>query len=119
MEILLLSLVSLLLLAALIFVAFDAYKKIAEIEIKMRHLADESNRLAGQLIRQEHKTATAQNELASVRQQLSAQTKAKQLLSAEVDEAQAKLKSAYEHISVLRVEIVKLNRQLNQTKRRG
>ena len=30
-----------------------------------------------------------------------------------------KLKSAHDHISVLRAEIVKLNRQLNQTKRRG
>ncbi|MBQ9088632.1 MAG: hypothetical protein IJY46_07620 [Lentisphaeria bacterium] len=37
----------------------------------------------------------------------------------ELYEIQNKLKSAHNHISVLRAEIIKLNRQLNQTKRRG
>lgn len=37
----------------------------------------------------------------------------------ELDATKDKLKSAHDHISVLRAEIVKLNRQLNQRKRRG
>lgn len=37
----------------------------------------------------------------------------------ELRDTKDKLKSAHDHISVLRAEIVKLNRQLNQRKRRG
>lgn len=37
----------------------------------------------------------------------------------DLDDTKDKLKSAHDHISVLRAEIVKLNRQLNQRKRRG
>ena len=40
-------------------------------------------------------------------------------LEKEHSDTKDKLKSAHNHISVLRAEIVKLNRQLNQRKRRG
>lgn len=40
-------------------------------------------------------------------------------LEKEHSDTKDKLKSAHDHISVLRAEIVKLNRQLNQRKRRG
>lgn len=40
-------------------------------------------------------------------------------LEKELRDTKDKLKSAHDHISVLRAEIVKLNRQLNQRKRRG
>lgn len=52
-------------------------------------------------------------------QELETVRAANQIVSRDLDAARDKLKSAHDHISVLRAEIVKLNRQLNQRKRRG
>ena len=86
---------------------------------ELKHLRNERNEATAALAAKDKQITELTNQLVKATDDRDRTVGVINNLSRENRENRAKLKSAHDHISVLRVEIIKLNRQLNQTKRRG
>lgn len=103
------------LVADLIFSAktfFRHKKMLTKLCNENADLHQKNTHLQAQLATYQHRQAKLYAEKLKKEEELSKNAE-------ELRDTKDKLKSAHDHISVLRAEIIKLNRKLNQRKRRG